>query len=304
MRALVLLALAACHETPTLVPEIDGDFWRIASNPDLGAYTTAGQQPVDFSIWQAADGSWQLQGCIRFTNVGGNTRLFYRWQGASLTATDWTPIGIAMIADPSLGETAGGLQAPYVFRDGGTYHMFYGAWDNICSATSSDGITFTRVLDDSGQCPLFAEPRGGNPRDPMVVRVDDHWQLVYTAFDGDLGKDLARTSRDLVHWSDRQVIAYGGVTGTGGTSAECPFVVHHEDTFTLLRTQSYAPQITEVYQSDDPLQFGLGTDDHHVGTLAVAAPEILEVDGDYFVATLTEGLDGYRIARLRWSEAR
>jgi len=302
MRALVLFVLAACHE-PVLVPAVDGEFWRIATNPDLGPLTGPGQQPVDFSIWQAADGSWQLQGCIRFTQVGGNTRLFYRWQGPSLDARDWTPMGIAMIADPSLGETEGGLQAPYVFRDGATFHMFYGAWDNICSATSSDGITFTRVLDDNGQCPLFEEPRQGNPRDPMVLRVDDHWQLAYTAFDAEIGKDFARTSPDLVHWSERSAISFGGAAGTGGSSAECPFLVHHSG-YTLLRTQSYAPPITDVYHSDDPLDFGAGTDDDHIGTLTVAAPEVLEVDGEYFIATLTEGLDGYRVARLRWSEAR
>jgi hypothetical protein len=42
------------------IPKIAGNFWRIAGNPDLGPLTSPGQQPVDFAIWQAADGTWQL----------------------------------------------------------------------------------------------------------------------------------------------------------------------------------------------------------------------------------------------------
>jgi len=62
--------------------------------------STPKQQPVDFGIWQAADGSWQLWSCIRATSTPGKTRLFYRWQGKNLTDKDWTPMGIAMLADP------------------------------------------------------------------------------------------------------------------------------------------------------------------------------------------------------------
>ena len=65
---------------PVVVPQIDGDFWQMAGDPDLGKYTTPKQQPVDFGIWQAADGSWQLWSCIRSTATPGKTRLLYRWQ--------------------------------------------------------------------------------------------------------------------------------------------------------------------------------------------------------------------------------
>ena len=33
------------------------------------------QQPVDFAIWQASDGTWQVWSCIRQTKCGGKTRL-------------------------------------------------------------------------------------------------------------------------------------------------------------------------------------------------------------------------------------
>ena len=60
-------------------PRIISDWWQVAGNPDLGAYGRPGQQPVDFAVWQAADGTWQLWSCIRHTACGGQTRLFYRW---------------------------------------------------------------------------------------------------------------------------------------------------------------------------------------------------------------------------------
>src|SRR5947209_15645372 len=53
------------------VPVPRGDWWQIAGQPDLGVDSTPNQQPVDFGIWQARDGTWQLWSCIRNTNVGG-----------------------------------------------------------------------------------------------------------------------------------------------------------------------------------------------------------------------------------------
>src|SRR5260221_4141859 len=99
-------------------PRIVGDWWQVAGDPDLGELTSPKQQPVDFAIWQAADGTWQLWSCIRSTKETGHTRLFHRWEGRNLTDANWTPMGIAMRADPQFGETPGGLQAPFVFRDG------------------------------------------------------------------------------------------------------------------------------------------------------------------------------------------
>ncbi len=100
-------------ESPA-IPEVDGPWWQVAGNPDLGPYTSDRQQPVDFGIWQASDGTWQLWSCIRHTKCGGNTRLFYRWESPQLTARHWKPMGIAMEADPALGESKGGLQAPRI----------------------------------------------------------------------------------------------------------------------------------------------------------------------------------------------
>ena len=83
-----------------LVPTLVGQPWRIAGNPNLGELTSPKQQPVDFALWQAADGHWQLWSCIRGTAEKGRTRLFYRWESpaSDLNARNWTPKGIAMRA--------------------------------------------------------------------------------------------------------------------------------------------------------------------------------------------------------------
>src|SRR3954454_11895731 len=90
-------------------PRIVGDWWQVAGDPDLGELTSPKQQPVDFSVWQAANGTWQLWSCIRNTKQSGNTRLFYHWEGRHLTDPNWQPLGIVQRADPKTGELAGGL---------------------------------------------------------------------------------------------------------------------------------------------------------------------------------------------------
>ena len=133
-----------------MIPAIDANWWQVAANPDLGPYTSSNQQPVDFAVWQAADGTWQLWSCIRNTDCGGKTRLFYRWEARTLTDEHWQPMGIAMQADPELGETPGGLQAPHVLEHQGTYFMLYGDWSRICLAESRDGKRFTRARNAKG----------------------------------------------------------------------------------------------------------------------------------------------------------
>lgn len=288
---------------PVLIPQIDGLWWTIASNPDLGPLSSPKQQPVDFAIWAAADGTWQLWSCIRGTKAGGKGRLFYRWQGNRLTDRDWEPMGIAMQADPNFGETPGGLQAPYVQKIYNIYHMFYGDWEHICLATGVDGKTFARQLNLNGRSGLFMEGAGANTRDPMVLRVGQSYYCYYTANPNQQGAVYCRVSHDLRNWSPSKVVAFGGSAGTHAYSAECPFVVFLKETghYYLFRTQHYGVNAqTTVYRSRDPLNFGINDDQYLVGTLPVAAPEIVEHDGSYYIAALLPSLKGIQIARLKW----
>jgi hypothetical protein len=285
-----------------LVPRIAGDWWTVAGNPDLGELTGPNQQPVDFSIWQAADGTWQLWSCIRNTKIGGRTRLFHRWEGKQFTDTDWKPIGIALCADPACGEES--VQSPHVIKDGGIYHMFYGDWNHICRATSKDGKTFARVVGGDGKTAMFGEGAGEFTRDPMVLKVGETYYCYYCANpEGGKGAGkgvvFCRTSPDLKTWSESRWVAYGGSAGTGWAKAECPFVTIRDGWYYLFRTQNY-PAPTRVYRSNDPMNFGIDDDRFLVGKLPVAAPEIIEHEGQTYIASLLPSLKGIRIAKLEW----
>jgi hypothetical protein len=283
-------------------PKLGGDGWQIAGVPDLGDLTGPKQQPVDFAIWQAADGAWQLWSCIRHTKERGHARLFYRWEGATLAGLDWKPMGIALRADPKTGEQEGGLQSPFVFRKDGGYVMFYGGWNDICCARSADGKVFERVLNPQGKA-TFLDPSTHRSRDPMVIRIGALWHCYYTAHPGNRGAIYARTSPDFKTWSEARPVASGGQSGNGPYSSECPFVVELDPgQFYLFRTQAYGPNARcSVYFSRDPLDFGLDHDEgHFVCTLPVAAPEILQHKGQYYIATLLPSLKGIQISTLRW----
>jgi hypothetical protein len=297
-----LLPGTGCATKPTkLVPRIDSEWWSIADDPDLGELTDPAQQPVDFGIWQAADGTWQLWSCIRGTRCDGRTRLLYRWEAQNLTDRDWTPLGIAMQADPAYGETPGGLQAPYVLKIGSVWHMFYGDWVNICIARSTDGKQFERWLYPDGRAGMFSEGPDANARDAMAIRTRGQWYCYYTAFPGNTGSVFCRTSKDLRNWSESTIVGRGGRTGTAFNSAECPFVVERDGYYYLFRTQRYGEHpLTTVYRSPDPLDFGVENDDYFIRELPVAAPEIILHDGQYYIASLKRSLKGIEMARLAW----
>jgi hypothetical protein len=69
----------------------------------------------------------------------------------------------------------------------------------------------------------------------------------------------------------------------------------------LFRTQLYGPGAqTTVYNSDNPYNFGIDNDSYYVRQFNVCAPEIVTLEGRYYMAALNPNLDGVRIARLQW----
>ena len=220
-----------------------------------------------------------------------------------------------MRADPKVGEAPGGLQAPHVIYEQNKWHMFYGGWDAICHAVSDDGKIFKRVVQDN-QCrvtAMFSEGAGMNTRDAMVLKIDDTYYCYYTAGQGltsdnahlYTGKVYCRKTKDLIHWSDSTVVSQGGRTGPSWSAHECPHVVYIDGYYYLFRTQHYgsknAPTVSSVYRSKNPLDFGVGYDTgYFVCTLPVAAPELVLYEKQWYIAALNPGLDGIRIARLKW----
>jgi len=83
----VLTSIAGGTSRDVPVPQIDGPWWQVAGNPMDHKYATQKQEAVDFAVWQAADGTWQLWSCIRATTAGGKdgkTRFFYSWEGDTM----------------------------------------------------------------------------------------------------------------------------------------------------------------------------------------------------------------------------
>jgi len=306
--ALLTITVPALALDEYWMPFVDGEFWSVAGNPDLGKYNTKRQQPVDFGIWQAADGTWQLWSCIRHTTCGEKTRLFYRWEGKNLTDPDWKPMGIAMEAKTELGETSGGLQAPHVVKHDGLYWMAYGDYVNICFATSKDGKNFKRIIRPNGKTGVFSEGPLANSRDAMLIKIDNLWYCYYTASDASKrnGYVFCRTSPNLTNWSHSSVVMTGGQAGTSPWSAECPHIIEVESgLFCLFRNQKYGPKaVFTVYCSVNPLHFGINNDENRVCTMPYAAPEVILHKGKYYLAALKPHLNGIQMARLKWIKIR
>lgn len=285
-------------------PFIASPWWRIASNPQLGDWTSPKQEPVDFAIWQAADGSWQCWACIRNTRHPGKTRIFHRWEGNSLLAPDWEPKGITFTGDGRIGETIGGMQAPYVIVKDGEYRMYYGDYRHICLAISKDGKIFEKKLIAHGMSGLFGEGPTAMARDPMLLRVGNLWHCYYAAHLAGRHGIWLRTSEDLERFGPSTLIMTGGQAGDRWWHFECPFVVPYQGAFYLFHTQNYAvgQQQTSVVWSENPAYFGVDEDGGLVGHLEVAAPEIVAFQGKMYLAALQPELDGIRVAELGWRQ--
>jgi hypothetical protein len=307
--ALGLLLIACSAPAPDAdsnasgpIHPVVGKFWDIARNPNLGAYDNGMlQQPIAFGIWQALDGTWQLWASIRNTNVGGNTRLFAKWEAQRIASANWMEGGVAMVAEVAFGEVPGGLQAPHVTRLGDSWHMLYADLEEICHAVSADGKTFQRVVQPAtGASAVFGEGPGMGTRDPMLFVAPNEYRVYYTAGEG---ADLVRTSSDLATWSPAAVVARGGSAGVAPGAAESPFVIQPVagGDFFLFRTQRYgADAQTSVYRSPNPFDFGVDNDQFLIGTLPLAAPEIIHYDGQWFIAALRPDLQGIQMASLYW----
>ncbi|MBD3241027.1 MAG: hypothetical protein GF331_10615, partial [Chitinivibrionales bacterium] len=223
-----------------LRPSIPGPWWVITPKPSLDdrlpqlseTYSEADSyqrnQPNDHHVFQAADGTWQLWACVRRTPVG---RLLVNWEAESLDASPWRLSGRLIRADRDAGESMVEwqgeefLQSPYIVRDNGRYHLFYGGYDTgmdsdgrttddyndaekqICLMTSPDGLTWERHRGQDGTSRVFAGP--GAVRDECVVRFGDTWYIYYAGHHDRNRRRAAiygRTSKDLINWSDWCVV--------------------------------------------------------------------------------------------------
>ena len=166
------------------------DGWRIVERSPSNYEFDNGEKDevVDFAIFQAADSTWQVIGCVRWatcpvpydTKGQGKGRLLFRWESADILAPDWKEMGVFLTTDDMQGITKyaqGLLQAPYVFKDGDLYYM-------ICNTkkahllVSNDGKEWTQQKNYAGSYELF-NTKGG--RDITMVDnrdVDGKWYAI------------------------------------------------------------------------------------------------------------------------------
>jgi hypothetical protein len=299
----------AVTPAPPETPVIVGDFWRVVKNPDLGVYTDQKAQPVDFAVWQAADGMWQLVSCVRHTKFPGGSRLLFRWETDQLTNPDWQERGIFMTSDDHPEHEQGTVQAPHVIRNGNEFLMYYNSAGAAFVMRSTDGKTFERVNTPDGQVRHFSMGR-----DVMVFdnrARDKKLYAYYTAITPPLYPTRnnhtigVRLATDFVGpWSEP--IDIGVNTADNNDPKEFPYnFINAESPFVLFRKGYYYRwEQMKVFASRDPLTWA----NPEVTTMtaehprAFYAPEVVEDNGTYYVAgyKYRDALQGIYMARFDW----
>ncbi len=276
------------------IPSLDGDWWKIADQkPDLGQWTDEKEDACDFTIFQAADGTWQLIGCVRYTKWPTGTRIFHRWEAKNLTDTNWTPKGVFLLPDKSLSQVTA-IQAPYCLKWNGKFYLFYNAGTTFGKnpdkalgtaaycMVSDDGKNFKTMQSIKNEPWFF--PMG---RDVYLLHDDaqNRWIAYYA------GKDdmMCRTSPALEGlWSETETHLQVK------TNPESPFVIKRGEAFYLWSQMN-------VYRSTDPTVFS----DPPVTAMADGgrdprmryAPELVESNGQWYIAGYNRGIF---LCKMKW----
>lgn len=284
-----------------LIPRMSGPWIQLVGRPQLEKWASPRAEPVDFAIFQADNGRWQLISCIRKTTHPGSGRLLYRWSSPDLQREGWKPEGIFLSSDPKLDHSEGKVQAPFHVKDEGKHYLFYNSRGGHLM-TSEDGIDF--------------EPYGTKAVFPMgrdVCLLDDRersgkWIAYYTSPEKGINPETndhtirARTASKLEGpWSDTAIEIPPLTPPPSGYKfvyAESPLVVKRCGYY-------YRFEQLYVFQSENPLKWKSPP----IATLAPGdplkrlAPEIATLNGqDYLLAYQWRGKDtrGIFLAPIVW----
>ncbi len=295
--------------------------WRVVERSPSGYEWDKGEtdEVVDFTVFQADDGSWQIIGCVRWTtyptwNGVTNGRILYRWESTNFFATNWTEKGVFMTTSNMPPETQGTynggmIQAPHVVKDGDMYYMIYNSkYAHMMS--SSNGLDWVHQTNYAGSYTHF-DPTGG--RDIALVDnrdVDGNWYAIYCpktpGWDSRGYTNVYRAAAGILGpWSAEMPMA----TQPYWQDVESPFMVRRGGWYyLLLQDRVFAqPNITNFFGSPEltVMNHFNGNLDDPTTSIRGVAPEIVHYPGgqDYLAAYNTiagDPLEGIEIRPLDW----
>ncbi|WP_020387805.1 family 43 glycosylhydrolase [Kribbella catacumbae] len=253
----------------------------------------------DHCLIRGKDGSWHLFGIIGdCAPVGsfpdGAKEIHINHATAPRLKGPWRTQPHVLTVDPAYFKEEH-LWAPHVIEHDGTYYMYYAAGGAGCAinlATSRDLFSWRRI--PTG--PVF---RGLVARDPYVTRIDGAWVMYYCEIAG-WGSHhtvAARTSSDLLTWSEPRTVFTDASTDSNASVTESPYVVQRDGWWYLFIGPRSGYVGTDVYRSKDPFSFRV---EDYAGHLPSHAAEILEVDGNWWATHTGSFQHGVYLAPLTW----
>jgi beta-fructofuranosidase len=275
--------------------------WEILFKPEkYGNYVN------DHTIVKANDGTWHLFGISSFGGGPTQERYFVHGKGTSLKE-ELKEVGKSI----DKGTLA---WAPCVIVEGEEYYMYYGP------SPTQMAVSFDMYEWFGYSVNMINEPFMAAHRDHFVLKITEKKYLMYVVGVYEhRGAVSVFSSSDLANWT------FSGFALTSGGKApltpawgamESPYVVKKGEKYYLFITYTNCSKETYndtlVFESEDPLSFGIYNGGEGgaipVTKLKAHAPEILQVDGEYYITTC--GWRGFNtphegcvsIARLDWKE--
>ena len=268
----------------------------------------------DHCFIQSEEGTWHMFG-IMYPDPGSGDMSHVNYFGHAsaehLLQIPWTEEEPPFYETLSPGDV---LWAPHIVEHDGIYYMFYcGGGENtsfkICLTTSDDLITW------SERQVLFTD--GYQARDPMVLYVEEiqKWVMYYCATEFSVGGNFVvfcKTSEDLYHWDEKQIVYRDLHTGTGYGPTESPFVVNRGDYYYLFIGPRPYDHPTETLENwEHPGYCGTDvfrstvwnnwTNADFVGWFDAHAPEIVhDGEGHWYASHCGVLQGGLYIRQMNW----
>jgi len=282
---------------------------RVACGPFVKIYDPGAGEKIpwylnDHCFIRDTNGRWHMFGITHEEPARPQEEIHFAHATATnLLQQPWTKEPFALDAATNAPWLETHLWAPDVIYHDGLYYMYYCAGgkdpakSKIHLATSPDLWTWTR----SPKNPMVVD--GYDARDPFVLRVGDKWVMYYCATSKPEGGHhvvACVTSRDLLTWTNRQIVFTDPAVGTGGGGTESPFVVQRGQDFYLFIGPRGGYDGTDVFVSRNPFHWELAD---QIGHLPAHAAEVVrDTNGQWYVSRAGWGRGGLYLAPLIWED--